>query len=106
MERPDSELVPDGYVVFRWPEFQALMARMGVPEGVYTRGLTISVYEGRCPTVTHEYIASDTTKLRPVYPKIIDTTTVHNEAIRTSEPSDLSKVGPPIITHIVLGGEG
>ncbi len=101
MERPKFEQVPDGYIVWQWPEFQALMARMGVPQDVYSRGVTLRVYEGKCPTITHEYIASDTTKPRVAK---IDTTTMVNKEWRTSAPRQIDTQGDPVI-H-VYGGEG
>lgn len=55
----------DGYNVYHWPEFQALIKRLGVAEPFLTRGLTIRVAEGEVVEITHTYIAVDTTKPKP-----------------------------------------
>lgn len=52
-------LIGDGFTVFHWPEFQALMRRMGIPPELLTKGIDIHVHEGDSVAVCHRYLATD-----------------------------------------------
>lgn len=89
--------------VFHWPEFIALMDRLGVPYELRTVGLQITLPEPNHPVViTHGYhavdkmkgvggINADATVPAPVPAPgdkvaVMDTTCNHNQEFRTSQP--------------------
>jgi hypothetical protein len=50
-----------GFAVWRWPEFQAFIDRLGVPLNLRTRKITIMLDEGNA-IVIQEYLAGDRQK--------------------------------------------
>lgn len=101
MQIPKS--AKDGWHVYKWPEFQALMDRLGVPYNARTRAITLRVAIGEAVKIEHEFQGGDLTKpcqevgMRHKDPSflaskslvaypLIDVTNVHNERFTTSEP--------------------
>jgi hypothetical protein len=74
---------PDCLEVYRWPEFQAFAARLGIPFDLRTTRLVIELPgEGCLVKVTQEYHGRDTAA--DVLSDRIDTTCLQNKQYRTS----------------------
>lgn len=78
--RESTVAVGDGYAVFRWPEYLAFRARLGIPIELDEKACTIRIAVGEQPRITQEY--------SPREPKVIDTTTQHNEEFVTKVAPD------------------
>lgn len=70
----------DGWEVFRWPEYQALRKRLGVPDHPKEKGCTIRVFEGEAVVVNLEFFGEN-------HGAATDTTNLNNEQFRTAEPT-------------------
>lgn len=80
---PDCTVAEDGYMVFRWPEFQALAFRLGIDITRPMKRLVLDLQEGACPVILIEQRGSDAVQAAL---KRMDTTTVHNKEFRTYAP--------------------
>jgi hypothetical protein len=49
----------DGYMVYRWGEFQALIRRLGVRWCARTVSITITIAEGEAVRIDHKYLGDD-----------------------------------------------
>lgn len=82
--------------VYHSDEFKAFCERFGIAWGLPTTKLTIVLDNEEVMRVTQEYNATNVTNK----PRVIDTTTIHNEAYRTAiaDPGagkDFSHASPP-----------
>lgn len=49
----------DGYEVYHWPEFRALMERMGLDYFAHTVSISFRIAAGECVVVEHRIAAED-----------------------------------------------
>ena len=56
---------PEGWDVYRWPEFIALAERLGIDLGTPTTILTIRIPLDDPVGIIHEYLGLDITKEKP-----------------------------------------
>ena len=52
----------EGYSIWRWPEFQAVLGRLGVDLKAPTTDITITIPLDCVVSITHEFYGFDTTK--------------------------------------------
>jgi len=57
--REDTKPVHDGFTVWRWPEFQAFAARLGIDLAYDTTAVTVRIAVGERPVITQEYKARE-----------------------------------------------
>ncbi len=79
----------DGWKVMQWPEFKALMDRLGVPADRPTTAITLRVAIGETPMVNHEYRGRDQQPGAKGL-KVVETTDVNNKEYQTFAPSERS----------------
>lgn len=81
---------PSGWEVCRWPEYQAFAKRLGIDLELPYRDISIQLPMEECVSVTQNYLADDMTH----QPKgAVETTTVHNESLKTYKPSPIKPEG-------------
>lgn len=86
-------MVCDGFAVYRWPEFRALMLRLGVPiDEKRTTKITLTLTEGEVVLIDHQYQAEDRSSGADK-PKVVDTTSLQNEHYRTAVPKQREEIG-------------
>lgn len=72
-----------GYEMYRWPEFKALCARLGIAWDLPTGDMVITIPQDGMVMVQHEYqarVPKDADKAA-----IVDTSNEHNETWRTKQ---------------------
>lgn len=84
--RVTDRVSTDGYDVARWPEFTSFAKRLGIDLDTPWQSVEICIAVGENPVITQQYLSDDIDQQDTFHPTF-ETSTMHNDALRTYAPS-------------------